>query len=90
MDIGKKAKNLFNELIEISFNLLYLLKTPNGIKRDYQNNSMKPLTNNSMKPIPSVKPFLGIKGESLPIDMSNYAYHPGYMSSSDDEPKDYD
>jgi len=84
MDIGSKAKNLFNELIDIPFSLLCLLEIPNESKRDYQNNTMKPLTNDLMKPIPLVEPFLGIKGKSPPIDMSKYAYHPGYVSSSDD------
>ena len=87
MDIGSKAKNLFNELIDIPFSLLCLLEIPNESKRDYQNNTMKPLTNDLMKPIPSAKPFLGFgigEKDRPPIDMSNYAYHPGYVSSSDD------
>ena len=89
MDIGSKAKDLFNE---ISVGLLHLIGTPNRSKRDYQNNTIKPihtacLTNNLMKPIPSAKPFLGFgigEKDRPPIDMSNYAYHPGYVSSSDD------
>ena len=79
MDIGSKAKVLFNE---ISFGLLNLIG-PIHKDKIYH-------INNTMKPIPSAKPFLGIGGKRrLPIDMSNYAYHPGYVSSSDDEPKNY-
>jgi len=90
MDIGNKVKNLFNELIDIPFSLLYLLETPNESKRDYQNNTMKPLTNDLMKPIPSAKPFLGfgIREKDKPpigmrdfIDMENYVSPFGYVSS---------
>ncbi|OIO63500.1 hypothetical protein COY26_02190 [Candidatus Woesearchaeota archaeon CG_4_10_14_0_2_um_filter_33_10] len=72
MDIGIKAKNLFNE---ISFGLLHLLETPNESKRDYKNNTMDPL--------PKVKPLLGIGGTRGPINMRDYAYHPGYVGSND-------
>ena len=75
MDIGNKAKILFNELTKVPFNLLYLLETPNESKRNYQNNTMKPL--------PEAEPFLGIGGKSPHIDMRDYAYHPGYVSSHD-------
>ena len=79
MDIGSKAKILFNELIEIPFSLLYLLETPNESKRDYQNNTMKPLTNNLMKPILPIG-----KKEGLLIDDD---YPPRYCSPNDKSEK---
>ena len=60
----------------------YFLGIPNESKKDYQNNTMGPIT--------AVETFIPIgKTRILPIDMRDYAYRPGYVSLSDDEPKDY-
>ena len=50
----------------------------------YKTGIEKVYSGSTMDPIPSAKSFLGIEGKRPNIDMSNYAYRPGYVGDSDD------